>query len=259
MASLCVNIDHIATLRQARRGTEPQPIDAVGIVERAGSTGITVHLREDQRHIQETDVLLIRAAVQGHLNLEMAATDAMVGKAVAIAPELATLVPERREEVTTEGGLDVFGQFNAVRAATQRLMDAGIEVSLFIDAERDQVNAARRAGARQVEFHTGPYCLARPGRERIEQLERLARASQAARELGLVVNAGHGLNYHNVRPVAAIAGMNELNIGHAIVSRAVFTGLNEAVTEMRRLIDEATCNPRAFWPDELAAILGQRS
>ena len=244
MATLCVNIDHVATLRQARRGLEPDPVLAAGVVEMAGSTGVTVHLREDQRHIQERDVRLIRQVVKGHLNLEMAATRAMVEKALSIGPDMATLVPERREEITTEGGLDVAAHFEQVREAAERLQQEGIAVSLFIDAEARQVEAALRAGAREIELHTGPYCHARGGSALREEYLRLQGAAALAN--GLVVNAGHGLNYLNARPVAAIAGMRELNIGHAIVSRAVFAGLHTAVAEMAALIDEATRHPEAY-------------
>jgi pyridoxine 5-phosphate synthase len=246
MAFLCVNIDHVATLRQARRGAEPDPVHAAAVVEMAGSTGVTVHLREDQRHIQERDVRLIRQIVQGHLNLEMAATPAMVDKALALGPDIATFVPERREEITTEGGLDVVAHFDPVRDAVGRLQAAGIEVSLFIDADPRQVDAARRVGARQVEFHTGPYCNARVDAATREAYVRLREATAQARAAGLVINAGHGLNYRNVRPVAAIEGMCELNIGHAIVSRALFVGLHDAVAEMAALIDAATRRPEAY-------------
>jgi pyridoxine 5-phosphate synthase len=246
MALLCVNIDHVATVRQARRGAEPDPVLAVGVVEMAGSTGVTVHLREDERHISERDVRLIRQVVRGHLNLEMASTPRMVDKALALGPDLATLVPERREEVTTEGGLDVVAQFDQVRTAVERLQGSGIEVSLFIDADTRQVDAARRSGARQIELHTGPYCNGRGPDAVREEYFRLREASAQGRSAGLVVNAGHGLNYHNVRPVAAIDGMHELNIGHAIVSRAVFAGLHAAVAEMAALIDAATRHPEAY-------------
>jgi pyridoxine 5-phosphate synthase len=240
MAKLCVNIDHIATLRQARRGVEPDPVQAVGIVEMAGSTGVTVHLREDQRHIQERDVRLIRQIVQGRLNLEMAATAALTDKAIDIKPDLATLVPERREEVTTEGGLDAAGHLERVREVTKRLQQAGIAVSLFIEPAPEQIEAARQCGAEEVEFHTGAYALARRPDAVRRELDRLYAAADQARRLGLVINAGHGLNYHNVQPVAAIEEMTELNIGHAIISRAIFQGLHAAVAEMAELIDRAT-------------------
>lgn len=253
MASLCVNIDHIATVRQARRGQEPDPVTAVALVEMAGSTGVTVHLREDQRHIQERDVRLIRQVVCGHLNLEMAATPAMVAKALEIKPDLATLVPERRQEVTTEGGLDVSRHLVEVREATTRLQEAGIIVSLFIDPETEQIDAAHRCGARQVEFHTGQYSLANFGVAAGKELHKLYRATEYAQRLGIVVNAGHGLNYHNVQPVAAIPGMRELNIGHSIISRAIFDGLKGAVAEMALLIDRATRNPQAYRPEDHSA------
>jgi pyridoxine 5-phosphate synthase len=246
MASLCVNIDHVATVRQARREAEPDPVLAVGPVENAGSTGVTVHLREDQRHISERDVRLIRQVARGHLNLEMAATPGMVAKALDIKPDIATLVPERRQEVTTEGGLDVAGAAAQVGEAVARLQGAGIEASLFIDAEARQVEASVRSGARQVEFHTGPYCLASEAAAVVEQWRRLDEMTRLARQAGLVVNAGHGLNYRNVRPVAAIEGMRELNIGHAIVSRAIFSGLAAAVAEMVALIEDASRHPHLW-------------
>ncbi|MCE5230966.1 pyridoxine 5'-phosphate synthase [bacterium] len=246
MATLCVNIDHIATLRQARRGVEPDPVLAVGIVEDAGSTGITVHLREDRRHIQDRDVELIRQVVRGHLNLEMASTREIVDRAIELMPDISTLVPEKREEVTTEGGLDVVGQYQQVSEATTRLKDAGISVSLFIDPVPAQIEAAVRCGATEVEFHTGTYCNARTAIERQKQLETLIEACELARSVGLIVNAGHGLNYHNVLPVAAIEGMRELNIGHSIMSRAIFIGLAPAVTEMARLVELATTAPERF-------------
>jgi pyridoxine 5-phosphate synthase len=248
MASLCVNIDHIATLRQARRGLEPDPLWAAGLIEMAGSTGITVHLREDQRHIQERDARLLREVVRGHLNLEMAATPAMVEKALQLRPDIATLVPERREEVTTEGGLDVAGQFPQVATATEKLRNAGIEVSLFIDPSLDQLAASRRAGAQQIEFHTGQYCNERSENNQLEELRKLYEAAAVACEQGLIVNAGHGLNYYNVLPVAAIEGMRELNIGHSIISRALFSGIEAAVREMAELIERASCNPQACRP-----------
>lgn len=249
MATLCVNIDHVATLRQARRGNEPNPVDAVAVVEMGGSTGVTVHLREDQRHIQERDVRIIRQIVKGHLNLEMASTSAIVAKALEIVPDIATLVPERREEVTTEGGLDVVTHFAQVHEATTRLQAAGISVSLFIDPNPAQVEASRRCGAREVEFHTGAYANAPSAVARLAELQHLYAASRLADEQGLIVNAGHGLNYHNVLPVAAIPGMRELNIGHAIISRAVFDGLRAAVAEMAALIDRASRSPQAYRPE----------
>lgn len=251
MARLCVNIDHIATLRQARRGLEPDPVAAAAVVEMAGSSGVTVHLREDRRHIQTRDVELIRQTVQGHLNLEMALP--LVGYALELKPEIVTLVPERREEVTTEGGLDVVGNLEAVRAATQRMQAAGIEVSLFIDPEPAQLEASARCGATQIELHTGSYCLAR-GEQAARELAKLYEAGRLALELGLVLNAGHGLNYHNILPVAAMPGMRELNIGHSIISRAVFDGLRTATAEMAELIDRATRSPQAYRPAADRAI-----
>jgi pyridoxine 5-phosphate synthase len=249
MATLCVNIDHIATLRQARRGSEPDPVLAVHVVERGGSSGVTVHLRQDERHIQERDVRLIRRIVAGHLNLEMASSPAIVAKALDIVPDVATLVPERREELTTEGGLDVLRHLTEVREATARLQDAGIIVSLFIDPEAEQVDAARRCGARQVEFHTGQYANARGEEQRRKELLKLYSAAEYARQQGIVINAGHGLNYHNTQPVAAIPGLRELNIGHSIISRAVFEGLRNAVAEMALLIGQATRHPEAYRPE----------
>jgi pyridoxine 5-phosphate synthase len=246
MATLCVNIDHIATLRQARGEVEPDPLHAVGIVEMAGSTGITVHLREDRRHIQLRDVELLRRIIRGRLNLEMAATGEMVDRALELVPDVATLVPERREEVTTEGGLDVVGQGAQVTEAVGRLRAGGIQVSLFIDPEAEQIDATRRCGAEAIELHTGQYALSREGQGRNDQLRKLTIAAKYARSHGLTVHAGHGLNYHNVRPVAAIPDLCELNIGHSIISRAVFDGLAPAVQEMVRLIDEATQSPQTY-------------
>lgn len=249
MAELCVNIDHIATLRQARKGTEPDPVLAVGAVERAGSTGITIHLREDRRHVQDRDARLIREVVQGHLNLEMAATDAMVECALALKPDIVTLVPERREEVTTEGGLDVAGQLEKMKRATGAMMNSGIEVSMFIDPATAQIEASKAAGAPQVELHTGQYALHFQKKGGLEELLTLYRVSAEANELGLIVNAGHGLNEANVRPVAAIPGMCELNIGHAIISRAVFDGLEKAVRSMAAAIGEVSRSPQIYRPE----------
>jgi len=237
MAHLCVNIDHIATLREARGEAEPDPVQAVGVVERAGSTGVTVHLREDRRHIKERDVRRIRQVVQGRLNLEMAATAEMCEQALTLTPDLCTLVPEKRQELTTEGGLDVAGQSASVMEVVRRLQSADIAVSLFIDPDTAQIEASVDSGAQQVELHTGQYAHAFGTAREDDELKRLERASDEVRRGGLILNAGHGLNYRNVRPVAAIDGMCELNIGHAIVSRAVFSGLERAVAEMVALID----------------------
>lgn len=235
---LGVNIDHVATLRQARGTPYPRPADAVVVAERAGADSITVHLREDRRHIQDADLPAIAAVMQTHMNLELAVTDEMLDIACGFAPSDCCLVPERREEVTTEGGLDVAGQVDRVRAACTRLADAGIRVSLFIDPEERQLEAAVECGAPVVELHTGAYADV-AGERRAEELQRIAHAAEYGDRLGLVINAGHGLNYDNVGEVAAIPQIVELNIGHAIVSRAVFDGLTVAVSEMKRLMAEA--------------------
>ncbi|MGY2802993.1 pyridoxine 5'-phosphate synthase [Thermostichus sp. MS-CIW-37] len=234
MLSLGVNIDHIATIRQARRTVEPDPVAAAVIAELAGADGITVHLREDRRHIQDRDVRLLRQTVRTHLNLEMAATEEMVAIALEIKPDYVTLVPERREEITTEGGLDVAGQVSRLRDVVGQLQGSGIPVSLFIDPDPTQVAAAAQVGARWVELHTGRYAEASSAAQRQVELDHLEKASQQALQLGLRVNAGHGLTYWNVGPVARIPGMEELNIGHSIISRAVLVGLDRAVREMRQ-------------------------
>jgi pyridoxine 5-phosphate synthase len=245
MIELGVNIDHVATLREARRTYEPDPVWAAVEAHLGGADGITVHLREDRRHIQDEDVRRLRDLVHIKLNLEMAATPAMVELACVLKPEMAMLVPEGREEVTTEGGLDVAGQERALAAAVRKLADAGIKVSAFIDAEIAQVEAAARIGVAVCELHTGPYAHAFHARGRdaaspavLAELERLRVAGAAIRAAGMRFNAGHALNYVNVQPVAALAGVRELHIGHAIVSRAVFTGLREAVREMKALMRE---------------------
>lgn len=233
---LGVNIDHVATLRQARGTSYPQPREAVVVAEQAGADSITVHLREDRRHIQDDDLPAIAAVMRTHMNLECAVTDEMLDIAVQTSPSDCCLVPEKREELTTEGGLDVAGQKDRVAAACRKLGDAGIRVSLFIDPEPEQLDAAVDVGAPVVELHTGAYA---DSTENTEELERIARAAEYGAGLGLVINAGHGLNYLNVAPVAAIPEIRELNIGHAIVARAVFSGLGEAVREMKRLMLEA--------------------
>jgi pyridoxine 5-phosphate synthase len=238
MPHLGVNIDHVATLRQARRGAEPDPVWAAAESELGGAACITLHLREDRRHIQDRDLEILRQTVQVKLNLEMAVTDAMVEVACRARPDQATLVPEGRQEITTEGGLPVAGQEAKVAAAVSRLKAAGITVSLFIDPTLEEVEASARVGAQAVEFHTGEYANAHDGHERDRQFMRVAEAARLAQSKGLVVNAGHGLNYVNVRRIAQIPGMTELNIGHSIVSRAVFTGLRKAVREMVRLIEK---------------------
>jgi pyridoxine 5-phosphate synthase len=232
---LGVNIDHVATLRQARGGRSPDPLLAALVAEQWGADSITLHLREDRRHIQDRDVRALRAALQAHMNLEIAATPEMLGVALEVQPRDVCLVPEKRTEVTTEGGLDVASQLAPIAEACRRLAAGGIRVSLFIDPDAAQVEAAARAGAPAIELHTGAYAEAQ-GAERGRELARLAQAARHAAAAGLVVNAGHGLDYHNVQPVAAIPQLVELNIGHAIVSRAVMTGLGRAVAEMKRLM-----------------------
>lgn len=239
---LGVNIDHVATLRQARGAPYPEPVHAGLVAEQAGAEIITVHLREDRRHIQDRDVALLRRVLTCRLNLEMAVTDEMLGIAEEIRPADCCLVPEKREELTTEGGLDVAADRERVAAACKRLGAAGVQVSLFIDPEPAQLEAASEAGAPVVELHTGRYANA-SGAEARRELDRLAEAARLGEELGLAVNAGHGLHYHNVQPVAAIAQVRELNIGHALVARAVFSGLAEAVREMKRLMREARHAP----------------
>lgn len=235
MVELGVNIDHVATLRQARRTYEPDPVWAAVEAELGGADGITVHLREDRRHVIDRDVEVLRQTVQCKLNLEMSLAAEIVDIAVRTAPDQATLVPERRQEVTTEGGLDLLAEPDRVSAVVRRLKGVGVFVSAFIDPDERQVVAAQQQGFDAVELHTGDYADAR-GDKAGHQLERLARAGALARERGLRLHAGHGLNYRNVQPVARIADMRELNIGHAIVSRAVFVGMREAVREMKRLL-----------------------
>ncbi|MEM9183087.1 MAG: pyridoxine 5'-phosphate synthase [Pseudomonadota bacterium] len=236
--SLGVNIDHVATLRQARGTDYPDPVFAAALAEQAGADLITIHLREDRRHIQDRDLELLMRTVTTRVNLECAVTDEMLSIACEAQPEDVCLVPERREEVTTEGGLDAAGIGQPVADACQRLRDAGIRVSLFIDPDESQLRAAASMGAPVVELHTGAYAEA-SGAAREQELTRIAVASELGRSLGLVVNAGHGLHYHNVAPIAALEPIEELNIGHAIVARAVFVGLPEAIREMKRLMNEA--------------------
>jgi pyridoxine 5-phosphate synthase len=246
MIELGVNIDHVATLRQARRTYEPDPLWAAVEAHLGGADGITVHLREDRRHIQDQDVRRLRELVHIKLNLEMAATDEMVAIACALKPEMAMLVPEGREEITTEGGLDVAGQEPRLKAVVAKLADAGIMTSVFIDALPEQVDAAARIGARVCEIHTGPYAHAfhAKGRDResaavVAELTKIRDAGASVRALGMRFNAGHALNYFNVQPVASLPGVGELHIGHAIVSRSLFVGLREAVRQMKALIREA--------------------
>jgi pyridoxine 5-phosphate synthase len=236
---LGVNIDHVATLRQARLTRYPDPVEAVFASENGGADGITVHLREDRRHIQERDVELISAVLQTRLNFEMAVTDNMVAFAEKILPAHCCLVPEKRQELTTEGGLDVLGNKAAVAAATAHLKQLGIQVSLFIDPDIRQIEAAVHCDAPVIEIHTGVYAEAKTQAAREQELRRIIKAVHFAHQAGLIVNAGHGLNYENVQPIARIPEMNELNIGHAIIARAIFKGLEPAVREMKRLMVEA--------------------
>ncbi|MCP1675899.1 pyridoxine 5-phosphate synthase [Natronocella acetinitrilica] len=236
---LGINIDHVATLRQARGTRFPDPVEAALVAERAGADGITVHLREDRRHIQERDVELLLATVTTRVNLEMAVTDEMLALAEQWRPAHCCLVPERREELTTEGGLDVASQAQRMLEACSRLTRAGIVVSLFIDPDAEQIHAARECGAAYVELHTGAYAEAKNGGERARELFRLREAAALAASLDLGVNAGHGLDYHNVQPIAALPEMEELNIGFAIMARAMFSGLETAVRDMRHLMVEA--------------------
>jgi len=233
---LGVNVDHVATLREVRRARYPDPVEAAALAETAGADSITVHLREDRRHVQDRDVERLRALVRTKLNLEMAVTDAMVDFALRTRPEDVCLVPERREELTTEGGLDAAGQLTRVAAAVARLRAGGLRVSLFVAPDPAQLRAAAEAAAPVVELHTGEYANAADAAAAARELERLERAAALAGELGLQVNAGHGLTLENVRPVARIAGMTELNIGHSIVARAVMVGMAAAVREMKAAI-----------------------
>lgn len=239
LIELGVNIDHVATLRQARGTVYPEPVQAAIVAEAAGADAITMHLREDRRHIQERDVMLVTEVIETRLNLEMAVTEEMLALAERIKPADCCLVPERREELTTEGGLDVAGQQDKMREACARLKAAGIRVSLFIDAEPAQIEAAAAVGAPVIEIHTGHFaeCDSRVAQAR--ELARIIEAVRMAEDAGLWVNAGHGLHYHNVQAIAALEGVRELNIGHAIIARALFTGLDEAVREMKALMREA--------------------
>jgi pyridoxine 5-phosphate synthase len=236
--ALGVNIDHVATLRQARRARYPDPLYAALMAEEAGADSITLHLREDRRHIQDRDVAAMRGALQTRMNLEMAVTEEMIRIAQQVLPEDCCLVPESRQEVTTEGGLDVFGQSARIGDAVQALGKSGIRVSLFIDPDPVQIEAAHRAGAPVIELHTGTYADS-SGAARAREFERMLAAAKFAARLGLIVNAGHGLNYHNVEPIAAIAEIVELNIGHAIVARSIVDGLAKAVRDMKELMRAA--------------------
>ncbi|NJD39202.1 MAG: pyridoxine 5'-phosphate synthase [Geobacter sp.] len=236
MAKLGLNVDHIATVRQARGGTEPDPVTAAAMGELAGAEGITIHLREDRRHIQDRDLEILRRTVQTKLNLEMAATDEMVGIACRVKPEQCTLVPEKRQELTTEGGLDVIATFQTVQTAVQTLQQAGIIVSLFVDPNPEQIRAAHQSGAEAIEIHTGRYAEAHSEAARHHELAAIRDAVALGNELGLTVHAGHGLNYVNIIPLAKLSGIDEFNIGHSIIARATLVGLDRAVREMVALI-----------------------
>ena len=236
MALLGVNIDHVATIRQARRASEPDPVQAAVLAELGGADAITVHLREDRRHIQDRDVRILRETVRLRLNLEMAVSDEITGIALQTLPEQATLVPERREEVTTEGGLDVITHAQRIKQCADQLTGAGILVSLFIDPDIEQVRKTRELNVPAVELHTGAYAEARTPQARLAELDRLREAGLYAVSQGLILNMGHGLTYDNVRPVARLHGVHELNIGHSIISRAVLVGLERAVREMKQLV-----------------------
>ncbi len=236
MPKLSANIDHIATIRQARKGTEPDPIAAAVLAELAGAEGIIAHLREDRRHVQDRDMRLLREIVQTKLNMEMAATDEMQRIALDIKPDFSTLVPEKREELTTEGGLEVAARIDFMKAYVGRLRQGGIIVSLFVDPDENQIAASKKAGAEWVEIHTGAYANAKTEQDRDREFVKIAESAQLAASLGLRVGAGHGLNYVNVRRIAQIPEVAELNIGHSIISRAALVGLDRAVREMKELV-----------------------
>ncbi|MFH1784468.1 MAG: pyridoxine 5'-phosphate synthase [bacterium] len=239
MAKLCVNIDHVATVRQARLAKEPDPVAAAVICELAGADGITVHLREDRRHIQDRDLYILRKTAKTKLNLEMALTKEIIDIALDVRPDMVTFVPEKRKELTTEGGLNAIANKTALKKVIAKLHDKGIIVSLFIDPDVDQISVSRIVKADYVELHTGKYADATTAKKRFKELTVLKKAAQAVRKAGLGLNAGHGLDYANVASVAAIEGIEDLNIGHSIIARAVLVGLDEAVREMRALIDSA--------------------
>ncbi|KAF7786620.1 pyridoxine 5-phosphate synthase [Pseudoalteromonas rubra] len=236
---LGVNVDHIATLRQARGTSYPDPAHAAAVAEHAGADGITIHLREDRRHIQDRDVYVMAKTIQTRMNLEIAVTDEMLDIACEVKPAYVCLVPEKREELTTEGGLDVIANKEKVAQAVERLADAGIKVSLFIDADPKQIDAAKETGAPYIEIHTGAYADAESDAEMQAELERIRTGVKYAHSLGIVVNAGHGLHYHNVKPIAEMPEIYELNIGHAIIARAAIDGLEKAVRDMKRLMLDA--------------------
>lgn len=233
---LGVNIDHVATIRQARGTRYPDTVQAAALAEEAGADGITIHLREDRRHIQDRDVYILAETLHTRMNLEMAVTDEMLSIAEKVKPAHCCLVPEKREELTTEGGLDILGQEPRMKEACERLANAGIEVSLFIDPDPAQIDATIRCGAPVIELHTGAYAEAETAKEQADELKRIQEAASYAYQKGLVVNAGHGLHYHNVEQIAEIPELNELNIGHGIVARALFVGLKEAISEMKQIM-----------------------
>jgi len=239
LAKLAVNVDHVATLRQARGGAEPDPVSAAAIAELAGADGIIVHLREDRRHIQDRDLKLLRHTVKTRLNLEMAATDEMVAIALSVKPDVCTFVPEKRQELTTEGGLDVRANLNTIEKAIARLQEAGIAVSLFIDPDPDQIKASNKVEADYVEIHTGAFSEAKDWKSQKQELIKIENAVKLSTKLGMGVSAGHGLTYFNVKKVAALGGIEEFNIGHSIMSRAVFVGLDRAVRDMVELLKYA--------------------
>jgi len=239
MIELGVNIDHIATVRQARKTVEPDPVWAAALAELGGADGITVHLREDRRHIQDRDVTLLRETVMCKLNLEMACAEEIVKIACKIQPDQATLVPERREEITTEGGLDVICQPDAVKKIVKRLQDRSIAVSLFLDPDPKQIEAGIKTGCDAIELHTGCYALAETEKRRTAEWQRILLSGKMIHSAGLRLHAGHGLTYHNVLPIASVPNMLELNIGHSIIARSLMVGMKEAVTEMKRLLDSA--------------------
>ena len=234
---LGVNIDHVATLRQARGTRYPDPVHAALQAEQAGADSITLHLREDRRHIQERDVLMLKDCLLTHMNLEMAVTDEMLAFAEKVRPADCCLVPESREELTTEGGLDVVGQESRIKEACLQMSEADVRVSLFIDADRSQIEAAKRCGAPVIEIHTGHYADAKSREDKMKELKKIIEAADIGHDLGLQVNAGHGLHYHNVKAIAVIQQIQELNIGHAIIARSIFTGLEAAVKEMKSLME----------------------
>ena len=236
---LCINIDHIATLRQARRESEPDPVTAAGICELAGAEGIVCHLREDRRHINDRDLRLLKEVVKTKLDLEMAATSEMIKIACLIKPEMATLVPEKREEITTEGGLNIAASKEKIMNAVKSINEAGVKVSVFIDPQPENVDLALEAGADMIEIHTGQYANAKEISDKILEAEKIRQIARMAKELGMGVNAGHGLNYLNIVPIANIEDIDEVSIGHSIISRAVFTGLHKAVEDMLVILRRA--------------------